>query len=135
MSAEESQAIDLAEEINISARLTDLEQNYAELERDRKNWIIKATESKEQLQELQKEKETYHSTLCILKDELGAVKSELAKEKSSKVEAETIANNLREKACRVEAEADDLRGEIRFVDVNSFCVIVVSNLFVNLNLP
>lgn len=122
MSSEEA-AEAAAEELNLSVRLADLEQKYVDLELDRNAWFAKANASDERVVCLQEEKETFQSVILKLKEELSISNAELQKEKSSKHELEASATNTQERASRIEAEADDLREEIRYVTFIRLCAI------------
>jgi chromosome segregation ATPase len=114
MSSDEA-AEAVAEDLNLSIRLADLEQKYVDLELDRNLWFTKAKASDERVVSLQEEKETFQSVILKLKEELSISNAELQKERSSKHELEASATNTQERASRIEAEADDLREEIRYV--------------------
>ena len=124
MSSEEA-AEAAAEEMNLSVRLADLEQKYVDLELDRQVWFAKAKTGDERVVSLQEEKEAFQSLILNLKEELSVAKAELQKERSSKLEVEASATNVQERASRVEAEADDLREEIRYVSSLGFVVLII----------
>ena len=114
-----------AEEMNLSVRLADLEQKYVDLELDRQVWFAKAKTGDERVVSLQEDKEAFQSLILNLKEELSVAKAELQMEKSSKLEVEASATNVQERASRVEAEADDLREEIRYVSSLGFVVLII----------
>ena len=114
MSSEEA-AKAAAEEVNLFVRLADLEQQYVDLEQKRQELFLKAQSGDERIASLQQEKETFQATISELKDDLSAAIAELRMEKSSKEEAKALATATQERASRVEAEADNLREEIRYV--------------------
>ena len=124
MSSEEA-AEAAAEEMNLSVRLADLEQKYVDLELDRQVWFAKAKTGDERVVSLQEEKEAFQSLILNLKEELSVAKAELQMEKSSKLEVEASATNVQERASRVEAEADDLREEIRYVSSLGLVVLII----------
>ena len=104
-----------AEEVNLSVRMSDLEQKYVDLQQDRKVWFDKSTAGDELRLSLQEEKEAFQSAILQLKSDLSLVTAELQKEKGSKAEIDASATSLQERASRVEAEGDNLRKEIRYV--------------------
>ena len=123
MSSEEA-AEAAAEEMNLSVRLADLEQKYVDLDLDRQVWFAKAKAGDERVVSLQEEKESFQSLILNLKEELSVAKAELQKERSSKLEVEASAATVQERASRVEAEADDLREEIRYVSSLGFVTLI-----------
>ena len=103
----------VAEETNLSVRFSDLEQRYVDLEQKYHELFLQQQTGMERIVILEDEKQGLQSTILNLKEELSTTATQLLTEKSAKEEATALATMSQERACRVEAEADNLREEIR----------------------
>jgi chromosome segregation ATPase len=114
-STEEAAARAANEELNQSVRFADLEQKYVDLQKDRQVWFDKAKAGDDRLETFESEKETMQATILELRSTLSAAKTELSLEKDKTGAANSESKSQQERSSRLEAEADNLREEIRYV--------------------
>lgn len=126
MSTEE-EARAASEHVNQAVRLADLEQKYIDLEKDRNLWFDKAKAGDERLAKIETEKDSLQASLLNLRSDLSLTRTDLQEERDKAVAIIANSKAQQERASRVEAEADSLREEIRYVVIILLIAIDVCN--------
>lgn len=126
MSTEE-EARAASEHVNQAVRLADLEQKYIDLEKDRNLWFDKAKAGDERLAKIETAKDNLQASLLNLRSDLSLTRTDLQEERDKAVAIIANSKAQQERASRVEAEADSLREEIRYVVIILLIAIDVCN--------